>query len=163
MGASRHGRNLPTLAHLVAPLQIVFCGWLDSDGFRVTRGMAGLPSAFVAEFGNGRPAVGFLAEYDALPGLSNAAEADRRPLLRGAARAHMVPAANLPAALVWQANGSEVDTVLVDGEVVVRHGRPSYLTAKEEQALYADASARAAAITQRARIAATRPWRQIGR
>ena len=39
-------------------------------------------------------------------------------------RAQLIPAANLPAVLVWQANGSEVDTVLVDGEVVVRHGRP---------------------------------------
>ncbi len=75
----------------------------------------------------------------------------------------MVPAANLPAVLVWQANGSEVDTVLVDGEVVVRHGRPTYLTAEEEQGLYTDASARAGAITQRAGILADRPWQHVGR
>ena len=78
-------------------------------------------------------------------------------------RAHLVPAANLPAVLVWQANGSEVNTVLVDGEVVVRHGRPTYLTTEEEQALYAAASARAATISQRAGIVADRPWRLVGR
>jgi hypothetical protein len=78
-------------------------------------------------------------------------------------RAHLVPAANLPAVLAWQANGSEVDTVLVDGEVVVRHGRPTYLTTEEEQALYAGASARAATISQRAGIVADRPWRLVGR
>jgi cytosine/adenosine deaminase-related metal-dependent hydrolase len=77
-------------------------------------------------------------------------------------RAHMVPAANLAAALVWQANGSEVDTVLVDGDVVVRHGRPTFLTAEEEQDLYTDAAVRAAAIAQRAGIAASRPWRHLG-
>jgi hypothetical protein len=60
-------------------------------------------------------------------------------------------------------NGSEVDTVLVDEQVVVRHGRPTYLTTEEEQALYADASARAATISQRAGIVAHCPWRLVGR
>ena len=78
-------------------------------------------------------------------------------------RAHLVPAAKLPAVLVWQANGSEVDTVLVDGEVVVRHGRPTYLMTEEEQASYAGASAHAATISQRAGIVADRPWRLVGR
>ena len=84
-------------------------------------------------------------------------------ILLDLSRAQLVPAPNLPAALVWQANGSEVDTVLVDGEIVVRHGRPTYLTAEEEQTLYEEASDRAATITQQAGIAANRPWRHIGR
>lgn len=63
----------------------VLCDWLEREGFRVTRDVAGLPTSFVAAFGQGSPAVGFLAEYDALPGLSNAAEAGRHPLVKGGA------------------------------------------------------------------------------
>ena len=41
--------------------------------FQVTEGVSGIPSAFVAEWGSGKPVMGFLAEYDALPTLSQAA------------------------------------------------------------------------------------------
>jgi amidohydrolase len=44
---------------------------LEERGFTVARGIAGLPTAFQAEAGSGRPAVAFLAEYDALPGLGH--------------------------------------------------------------------------------------------
>ena len=44
-------------------------GWLESRGFRIRENIAGLPTAFTASFGSGRPVVGFLGEYDALPGL----------------------------------------------------------------------------------------------
>ena len=47
---------------------------LEAAGFRVRRNVAEMPTAFVAEFGSGKPVVALLAEYDALPGLSNAAE-----------------------------------------------------------------------------------------
>ncbi len=43
---------------------------LEQDGFTVERGVAGMPTAFVATFGTGKPVIGILAEYDALPGLS---------------------------------------------------------------------------------------------
>ena len=43
---------------------------LEDAGFSVERGVAGMPTAFVATYGSGRPVVGILAEYDALPGLS---------------------------------------------------------------------------------------------
>ena len=46
---------------------------LEREGFRVERGVAGMPTAFVATWGQGRPAIGILAEYDALPGVGNAA------------------------------------------------------------------------------------------
>ena len=42
----------------------------ESNGFRVRRGVAGIPTAFTAEFGSGAPIVGILGEFDALPGLS---------------------------------------------------------------------------------------------
>ncbi len=45
---------------------------LAKEGFAVQRPVAGLDTAFVATFGHGRPAVAFLAEYDALPGLGHA-------------------------------------------------------------------------------------------
>jgi aminobenzoyl-glutamate utilization protein B len=43
---------------------------LEKEGFAVTRGVAGMPTAFVATAGSGAPVVAILAEYDALPGLS---------------------------------------------------------------------------------------------
>ena len=46
--------------------------YLAGQGFRVERGVARMPTAFVATWGQGKPVVGILAEYDALPGLSQA-------------------------------------------------------------------------------------------
>lgn len=43
---------------------------LRKEGFEVECGLAGMPTAFRASYGSGKPAVGFLAEYDALPKLS---------------------------------------------------------------------------------------------
>jgi aminobenzoyl-glutamate utilization protein B len=43
---------------------------LKAAGFRVQSGVAGIPTAFVASWGEGKPVVGILGEYDALPGLS---------------------------------------------------------------------------------------------
>jgi aminobenzoyl-glutamate utilization protein B len=43
---------------------------LKSAGFSVRTKVAGMPTAFVASFGSGKPVIGILAEYDALPGLS---------------------------------------------------------------------------------------------
>ena len=42
----------------------------ESQGFRVSRGISGMETAFVAEYGSGKPVLAFLAEYDALPSLS---------------------------------------------------------------------------------------------
>jgi aminobenzoyl-glutamate utilization protein B len=43
---------------------------LKEAGFTVETGVAGIPTAFVATYGSGSPAIGILAEYDALPGLA---------------------------------------------------------------------------------------------
>ncbi|TMA14290.1 MAG: amidohydrolase [Deltaproteobacteria bacterium] len=43
---------------------------LQKEGFTVTKGVGGMPTAFVATAGKGEPVVAILAEYDALPGLS---------------------------------------------------------------------------------------------
>lgn len=47
-------------------------GFLESEGFTVRWGAAGMETAFVAEWGSEEPVIGFLAEYDALPGLDQA-------------------------------------------------------------------------------------------
>lgn len=43
---------------------------LNESGFKVKSGIADIPTAFVAEYNNGGPVIGILAEFDALPGLS---------------------------------------------------------------------------------------------
>jgi aminobenzoyl-glutamate utilization protein B len=45
-------------------------GVLQKAGFKVNEGVSGMPTAFVAEYGAGKPVIGILAEYDALPELS---------------------------------------------------------------------------------------------
>ncbi|MEM2094058.1 MAG: amidohydrolase, partial [Candidatus Bathyarchaeia archaeon] len=57
---------------------------LEKSGFRVQRGVAGMPTAFIASFGEGRPIIGILGEYDALPGISQKPIARREPLIEGA-------------------------------------------------------------------------------
>jgi aminobenzoyl-glutamate utilization protein B len=51
---------------------------LRANGFTVEEGVAGMPTAFVASYGSGRPVIGILAEYDALPGLSQDKVPERR-------------------------------------------------------------------------------------
>src|SRR5262245_29220628 len=60
---------------------VVLADYAESQGFRVTRGVGGLPTAFTAEFGSGKPIIGIMGEYDALPGISNKALPEKTPLL----------------------------------------------------------------------------------
>lgn len=48
-------------------------GRLKSEAFKITTGSAGMPTAFVAEYGKGKPVIALLAEYDALPDMSQKA------------------------------------------------------------------------------------------
>lgn len=43
---------------------------LEANGFKVEKGVAGIPTAYVATYGSGSPVIGILTEYDALPGLA---------------------------------------------------------------------------------------------
>ena len=54
---------------------------LKAAGFTVASGVAEMPTAFTATFGSGKPVIGIIGEFDALPGLSQAAEPTRRALL----------------------------------------------------------------------------------
>jgi aminobenzoyl-glutamate utilization protein B len=56
---------------------------LERNGFAVERGVGGMPTAWVASWGKGEPVIGVMAEYDALPGLSQALSPERQPLTTG--------------------------------------------------------------------------------
>ena len=53
---------------------------LKAAGFTVETGVAEIPTAFVASYGSGSPVIGILAEYDALPGLSQTASTEKNPI-----------------------------------------------------------------------------------
>jgi len=57
---------------------------LQKAGFTVQRGVAGMPTAFVASFGSGKPVIGIMGEYDALAGLSQKPVPRKDPLIPGA-------------------------------------------------------------------------------
>ena len=58
--------------------------YAEQQGFRVELGLAGMPTAFLASYGQGRPVIAVLGEYDALPGLSQKTEPRRAVLQPGA-------------------------------------------------------------------------------
>lgn len=58
---------------------------LKAAGFEVREGVSSMPTAFVATCGSGKPVIGILAEYDALPGLSQKVEPVQTPFKDGAA------------------------------------------------------------------------------
>ena len=58
---------------------------LKKAGFQVTAGVAGIPTAFTATYGSGEPVIGILAEFDALPGLSQETTPEQKALTPGAA------------------------------------------------------------------------------
>lgn len=59
--------------------------YAEQQGFAVERGVAGMPTAFVATYGSGKPVISVLGEFDALPGLSQEAKPAKSPLKEGAA------------------------------------------------------------------------------
>jgi aminobenzoyl-glutamate utilization protein B len=61
----------------------VLTSYLKKQGFAVERGVAGLPTAFVGVYGSGQPIIGFLAEYDALPSLSQDTVSTKKPIKEG--------------------------------------------------------------------------------
>jgi aminobenzoyl-glutamate utilization protein B len=72
-----------TALHEVRSAQVL-ADYAEKQGFAVERGVAGLPTAFVASYGEGRPIIGVLGEYDALPGLSQKVQSTKEILQAGA-------------------------------------------------------------------------------
>lgn len=58
--------------------------YAEQQGFKVERGVAGMPTAFIASYGQGSPVIGILGEFDALPGISQKASPVKEPLEAGA-------------------------------------------------------------------------------
>jgi aminobenzoyl-glutamate utilization protein B len=54
---------------------------LKDNGFTVEADVAGMPTAFVATYGSGSPVIGILAEYDALPGISQDNSSAKTPIV----------------------------------------------------------------------------------
>lgn len=54
--------------------------YAEANGFTVERAVAGIPTAFVATYGSGKPVIGILGEFDALPGLSQKAVPTKDPV-----------------------------------------------------------------------------------
>jgi aminobenzoyl-glutamate utilization protein B len=86
---------------------------LRESGFEVRTGVSGMPTAFVASYGSGRPVIGILAEYDALPGLSQKVSPQREPEQEGGA-GHACGHSGLGAAALGAA--------LAAKEAMVKHG-----------------------------------------
>ncbi|MEO7991275.1 MAG: amidohydrolase [Chryseolinea sp.] len=55
--------------------------YAEAQGFNVKRGVAGMPTAFTAEFGSGKPVIGIMGEFDALPGISQKAMPTKEALV----------------------------------------------------------------------------------
>ena len=76
---------------------------LKQHGFKIKRGVADIPTAFVASYGDGGTTIGILAEFDALPGLSQTTSPGRNPRVAGAAGHacghHLFGAASVTAAI----------------------------------------------------------------
>lgn len=95
---------------------------LEREGFTINAGVAAIPTAFVAEYGTGAPVIGILAEYDALPGLSQSAIPERHVrIIDGAGHAcghHLFGTASTAAAISvkdWLTSTGSSGTIRVYG------------------------------------------------
>src|SRR4030095_12258309 len=61
----------------------ILSDYAAKQGFRVKTNVAEMPTAFIAEYGSGKPIIGILGEFDALPGLSQKAQPTKEPLNEG--------------------------------------------------------------------------------
>ncbi len=73
----------------IAYKEVKACKWtadyLKENGFEVEVGHVGLPTAIKATWGSGHPVIGFLGEYDALPGMSQKITSEKDPVVLGGA------------------------------------------------------------------------------
>lgn len=75
---------------------------LSAEGFTIKKGVAGIPTAFIAEYGSGAPVIAIMGEYDALPGLSQEAVPEKKSAGKAAGHAcghHLFGTASTAAAI----------------------------------------------------------------
>lgn len=110
---------IPEPAHQEVQTSQYLQGELERNGFSIEAPVAGLPTAFVASYGTGRPIIGIVALMDALPGLSQEkSAAERRPVTtEGAGHGcghNLIGAADLGAALAVR---HAIDTEGLEGTI----------------------------------------------
>ena len=113
---------------------------LEEEGFHVDKGVAGMPTCFVATWGSGKPVIGILGEFDALPGLSQKGLSPvQNPIVEGApghgcghnmmgtagiaaviAVKKSLEACNLPGTIKFF--GSPAEEILISRPYMVREG-----------------------------------------
>jgi aminobenzoyl-glutamate utilization protein B len=72
--------DLAELGYLETKSTAVLQQALSEEGFRIEPGVAGIPTSFIAEAGSGEPVIAFLAEFDALPGITQTASPIREEI-----------------------------------------------------------------------------------
>lgn len=81
--------NLSEVSMLESKSSDYLKGVLKKNGFKITsEATAGVPTAFIAEYGSGKPILGIMLEYDALPGLGNEAVPTKTPRKDGITAGH---------------------------------------------------------------------------
>ncbi len=80
-GMSKQIWDFAELGYQEEKSTVVLQELLRKEGFTVEAGVAGIPTAFVATYGEGKPIIGILGEFDALPGLSQEAVPELKPII----------------------------------------------------------------------------------
>jgi aminobenzoyl-glutamate utilization protein B len=95
---------------------------LTQAGFKVEKGVAGIPTAFIASYGSGKPVIAILGEFDALPGVSQDAVPEIKPVAgRSAGHAcghHLFGTASTAAAIAvkdWMIANKKPGTIRIYG------------------------------------------------
>jgi aminobenzoyl-glutamate utilization protein B len=83
-GVSRQIWENPELGYQETQSSHLLQQELKANGFDVKAGVAGIPTAFTATYGRGKPVIALLGEFDALPGLSQKESAVQEPVVPGA-------------------------------------------------------------------------------
>ncbi len=76
---------------------------LENEGFQIEKGVAGIPTAFIAEFNNGGPVIGILGEFDALPGLAQSKDPFKKIINNSTGAGHACGHHLFGAASAWAA------------------------------------------------------------
>ncbi|MDF2159144.1 amidohydrolase [Algoriphagus sp. CAU 1675] len=112
----------PELGYLETESSVLLQKTLTDAGFKVTAGVADIPTAFVAEFGSGAPVIGIMAEFDALPGVSQDAVPFRSAVVEGgsghACGHHLFGTASVAAGITvkeWMQSNGVKGTIRVYG------------------------------------------------
>ena len=70
--------NLAEMGYLEEQSSSLLQETLSNEGFTIKKGVANIPTAFIAEYGSGLPIIAILGEFDALPGLSQQAIPEKK-------------------------------------------------------------------------------------